>query len=207
MSDELHDRHVGRFGRWADTYDASPLQRFVFAPIQEAVIERSAHAATAPATILDVGCGTGQLLRRLARRFPEATLTGVDASGEMIAAACAALPDGLPVTFLETPAERLPFKDATFDLVTTTMSFHHWADQPTALREIARVLSPRGAFLLADALPTGWLRWVFTRNGHGTFNAPARLRKMFGDAGFKVEGFERVPGFGGTIQIAVGRLG
>jgi len=206
MSDSSHDRHVGRFDRWAETYDESVLQRLLFGPLQRSVVELAADAVAAPRSILDVGCGTGRLLRCLAERFPGADLTGVDASGEMIATARAALGEVGRATFVQGYAEHLPFGDASFDLVTTTMSFHHWADQPAALLEISRVLVPGGAFLLADALPTGWWRWVFAHDGHGTFCAPAQLGEMLAEAGMRVEGAHRVRGFGGTIQTFVSRM-
>jgi ubiquinone/menaquinone biosynthesis C-methylase UbiE len=206
MATTGQERHVGRFGRWAETYDSSPLQRMVFEPIQNEVVGLAGRLNPEAHAILDIGCGTGQLLRRLALRFPEADLTGIDPSPEMISAACAALPEGVPVTFVKGYAERLPFEDDAFEAATTTMSFHHWADQPASLHEIARVLSPGGVFLLADALPTGWLRWVFTRNGHGTFNPPDRMGEMLCDAGFEVEGFHPVAGFGNTLQVVVGRI-
>jgi len=202
---EAHDRHVERFGRWARSYDSSPLQRVLFGPIQKQIVERAASVSPAPGSILDVGCGTGQLLGRMARSFPQARLVGVDPAAGMIAAARASASRDSRATFVEAYAESLPFEDATFGLVTTTMSFHHWSDQPAALREVARVLAPGGAFLLADALAAGWFSWIFVRHGHGTFNTPDRLGEMFGEAGFVCKGFERVDGLGGTIQIAIGR--
>lgn len=206
MGEGVDDKNVGRFGRWAESYDRSPLQRFVFAPIQAAVVERAAIAVSAPRRVLDVGCGTGQLLRRLSVRFPEADLTGVDPSEGMVRAAAVALPPSAPVTFVEGYAERLPLPDQHFELVATTMSFHHWADQPAALREVRRVLAPGAAFLLADALATGWMRWAFSiGEAHHAFNTPARLAEMFEDAGLVVEGSDAVPRFGGTIRITVGR--
>ncbi len=57
-------RDVGRFGRWADSYNESRLQRLVFAPLQEFTLHEAAAAQPAPRAILDVGCGTGLLLHR-----------------------------------------------------------------------------------------------------------------------------------------------
>ncbi len=199
------DTEIARFSRWADTYDRSILQRLVFAPLQHAVVERAARELGSACRILDAGCGTGQLLRRLAQRFPDAVLTGVDPAADMVRRARQAVSDGVPVTFAEARAEHLPFGDASFDLVTTTMSFHHWGDQPVALREIARVLAPSGVFLLADALPAGWLRWAFARRGHGRFNPPASLKEMIDEAGLSFVEFAPVARFGGSIQIAVCR--
>ncbi len=199
------DADVGRFGRWADTYDESVMQRILFSPLQRAVVDLAARDVPAPGSVLDIGCGTGQLLRRVAHRFADAELVGVDASEDMVRVARAALPEGAPVRFVHAFAEDLPFGDGSFDIVVTTMSFHHWADQARALREVRRVLSADGVFVLADALPAGLLRWAFTHRQHGSFNTPAVLERMLAQAGLRVERIERMGRFGGTIQLFAAR--
>ncbi len=82
------------------------------------------------------------------------------------------------------------------------MSFHHWQDQPAALREVRRPLPP-GGVALADGFPTGWLRRLFARNDRGRFHHPDALRRMLEGAGFVVERFARVPRLGGTVQVVV----
>lgn len=201
------DGDVGRFGRWADSYNESRLQRLVFAPLQETTLREAAILLPAPVAILDIGCGTGLLLQRAARRFPSAELTGIDAAAEMIGVAQASVPDGVPVRFVRAFAEELPFPDASFDLVLTTMSFHDWADQPAALREVRRVLAAGGVFALADALAVGWLRWLFARSRHGRFNSPPALRGMLRDAGLQGEKVVSVPRFGGTVQVVLSGAG
>jgi len=199
------DRDVGRFGRWAASYNESRLQRLVFAPLQEATLNEAAGAAPEPRAILDIGCGTGLLLAQAAARFPGAKLTGVDPAPEMIRVARTTAPPDAPVEFLQATAEALPFEAGTFDLVLTTMSFHHWADQPAALREVRRVLVPGGLFALTDAFPVGWLRFVFARSGHGRFNRPPQLLAMLREAGLPMERHLPVPRFGGTVQVVLAR--
>lgn len=53
-------------------------------------------------------------------------------------------------TFRQAYAEELPFPDQSADLVLSSISFHHWADQKKGMQEIARVLRPGGYFCLAD---------------------------------------------------------
>ena len=103
--------------------------------------------ATPIASILDVGCGTGRLLRALASRYPDAQLNGIDPAEQMIHEATKLHSHA---SFNVGPAEKLPYADNTFDLVCSSISFHHWADQAQGLREIARVLRAGGMFCLAD---------------------------------------------------------
>jgi ubiquinone/menaquinone biosynthesis C-methylase UbiE len=104
----------------------------------------------APRQILDVGCGTGYLLGRLAARAPQAeTLAGIDAAPAMIEVAGDAAADDR-LRFVVSTAERLPWPAASFDLVVSTTSFDHWADQRAGLAQCARVLAPGGCLVLAD---------------------------------------------------------
>ena len=143
------DKDVERFGRWAPRYERSLLQRFFLTPIQTATIVEIGREVSQPKSILDIGCGTGALLRRLASAYPLATLVGVDAAAGMIAQAKAAAAEAAMLRLTQGLAEELPFPSGTFDLVVSTMSFHHWQDQQRGLAEVRRVLYP-GRCLRAD---------------------------------------------------------
>jgi ubiquinone/menaquinone biosynthesis C-methylase UbiE len=107
---------------------------------------------TSPRQILDVGCGTGYLLGQLAARAPLAiALASIDAALAMIELARSAATDGR-VRLVVATAEQLPWPDRTFDLVVSTTSFDHWADQRVGLAQCARVLAPGGCLVLADLL-------------------------------------------------------
>jgi len=203
VSDETRDRDVDRFGRWADSYQESILQRLVFAPLQELTLREAEASIPNPKSILDIGCGTGLLLHKAACRFPSSELTGIDAAEDMIRVAQESVPEGIPVHFVQAFAEQLPFPDMVFDLVLTTMSFHHWADQRKALHEVQRVLVPGGVLALADAMHAGWMRWVLAPSKHGRFNKPSLLEGMLWGAGLDVERLIPVSRFGGTICVVI----
>jgi ubiquinone/menaquinone biosynthesis C-methylase UbiE len=127
---------VGRFDRWAPAYDQDWLQQRFFGPVQARTLELAAGIGVMPRRILDIGCGTGALLRSASRRWPSAALAGVDPAAEMLRAARQST---VPSELVRATAGALPFADATFDLVVSTVSFHHWDSQPSlAARRVAR---------------------------------------------------------------------
>jgi ubiquinone/menaquinone biosynthesis C-methylase UbiE len=175
---------VGRFDEWAATYERHWMRRVIFDPIQATLLQLAESQVPRPAAILDVGCGTGRLLRLATQRFPAARLEGVDAAPRMVEVAKHLLPPGAPIHIQEATAEALPFDDGQFDLVFSTMTFHHWADQKKGVSEVARVLAPGGRWLLADFIGQGVVRRVtqllrlhrfFDRQGLDSFIADAGL--------------------------------
>ena len=133
------------------------------------MVTRSAEVALQtvrdPSAVLDVGCGTGALLRALGDRLPATVeLMGVDPAPTMIEVGRAVVRGRSNVRLEIASAEQLPVPDERFDLVISTVSFHHWAIQAAGLREVSRVLRPRGRLVLADHFATGWLR-VFNAIG------------------------------------------
>ena len=139
------DRDVAAFGDRAQHYDQGWLGQ-----LHHHIADRTADLALtcvpAPRRILDVGCGTGYLLSQLAARAPQAeALAGIDAASAMIKAARGRTADGR-LRFAVGTAEQLPWPAATFDLVVSTTSFDHWADQRAGLAQCAGVLAPGGAW-------------------------------------------------------------
>ena len=134
------------FNRWSETYERSITQWLFFDRVHRGLLARIPAGFT-PTAILDIGCGTGRLLRRMQARWPEAALAGVDLAEGMVAQAQAQTPGA---AIYQAPAEHLPLKDGSFDLVTSTVSYHHWSDQAQGVREVVRVLRRGGLFILAD---------------------------------------------------------
>jgi ubiquinone/menaquinone biosynthesis C-methylase UbiE len=104
--------------------------------------------------VLDVGCGTGTLALDAARRVgPSGKVAGIDPSAVQIARAQAkAAKFGPSVEFQTGVIEELPFPDASFDVVLSTLMMHHLPAplKRQGLAEIARVLKPGGRLVIGD---------------------------------------------------------
>lgn len=102
---------------------------------------------------LDLGCGTGELARQVARHFPRAQVLAVDFTRAMLVKAEAAgrdRPEGRRLDYGRATALRLPFADRSFDLVTNAFVARNLADLPRALGEMRRVLRPGGVLLTLE---------------------------------------------------------
>jgi ubiquinone/menaquinone biosynthesis C-methylase UbiE len=116
--------------------------------------------------VLDVGCGTGTLVLALARSAPGVDVVGVDADPAILEMARAkAGSAGVQVEFIVGQVNALRFPDASFDLVISTLVFHHLLPEMKrqALREIQRMLRPGGRLLIADfgRASSFWRRTMF----------------------------------------------
>ena len=190
------------FDRWSATYDRPGLQLFTYRPIHDAVLARI--DGLEPSTVVDLGCGTGQLTQRLIRALPNANIVGVDLSDGMLTEAAVRLREvgGDTQPLVQADAMQLPFAPSSIDLVVCTESFHWYPDQAAALAELARVLNPGGRLLIASiATVTGagdrLLRGA-TGAGGRTIRAlpPHRMRELLARSGFEVISQHRVPRLG-----------
>lgn len=146
-----NDVVTGQFGPRASAYLTS-ANHAQGADLEQLAAIASAHPG---AQLLDLGCGAGHVAFFTAPHV--ARVVAYDLSADMLdVVAGEAAKRGLTnVTTQQGAAEHLPFEDASFDLVFSRYSAHHWADVGAALREIRRVLKPDGKLVICDVLSMG----------------------------------------------------
>jgi ubiquinone/menaquinone biosynthesis C-methylase UbiE len=139
--------------------------------------------------VLDIGCGTGTVALLAKQRVgPEGRVDGIDASTEMIARAVAkARRAGLSVGFSNATAQALPFKDGEFDVVLSTLMFHHLPKKGRAEfgREVLRVLKPGGRVLIVDFAKPSRQKRLFQLGRHGHVDME-RVAADLGQRGFNI---------------------
>lgn len=145
---QQHKLASQQFGNAADNYLTSPVHA------NGADLQRLADQvrAAAAATALDLGCGAGHASYAMAAAG--AAVTACDPAPAMLAVvAREAGQRGLGnIVTRQGRAEALPFAAASFDLIVTRFSAHHWSDLPAALREARRVLKPGGSLVAIDTV-------------------------------------------------------
>ncbi|MGH3759368.1 class I SAM-dependent methyltransferase [Actinophytocola sp.] len=190
---------------------------FGLAPVHEEMVTLSAPRDGH--RVLDVGCGTGNLLRSTGKRHRDVELVGLDPDAKALSrAGRKARRAGLRMRLDRGFAQELPYPDGSFDVVFSSLMLHH-LDGPSKdalLAEVRRVLRPDGLLVLADA--------VLEEHGHGigwgrrNRGARGRMREQMRDnvgdavsrriaaAGFTVEP-TRITALriGGKIGIEVAR--
>ncbi len=143
----VHREQAGQFERRYEQFERDPyFDSFTYSRLKlEQALKPRLDALPDGARLLDVGCGTGDLLRRLGGRF---ACTGCDPAEEMLEHARAANPS---VDFTVASAEALPYPDRSFDAVLCIEVVRYLADPRPALGELTRVLRPGGLALVTFA--------------------------------------------------------
>ncbi len=145
---DQHTQTAKQFGSTAARYLTSPVH--ARGADLDRIAERVAALRQAP-RVLDLGCGAGHASFAAARAGAD-QVVAYDLAPPMldVVTAEAAARGHAQIETRVGPAERLPFTDASFDLVVTRYSAHHWLDVSAALREASRVLAPAGALIVID---------------------------------------------------------
>lgn len=218
------------FARIAPRYDAA--NRVLTAGMDERWRKRSIALLAPPphGRVLDLCCGTGDVVFHLLRTDPSLQVTGIDFCTPMLdgARARAAREARGEATFVEGDVMNLPFADNAFDGATMGFSLRNVVDIDQVLREIARVLKPGARFVNLDVSKApnrifkrffdvyfyrlvpliggvvGGSRQAYTYLPNSLTNHPGAedLRERFRRAGFSDAGFERM--MGGSIAIHYG---
>jgi SAM-dependent methyltransferase len=166
-----------------------------------------AAAGLAPGqTVLEIGCGTGNLLLAAAAAAPGATVVGLDPDAAALERARAKVARrGLSVRVEQGFADELPHPDGSVDRVLSAFMFHHLPQDAkiAMLREVRRVLAPGGQLVLLDfegvprplRLVAPMMRLMGRGHGHDAghghgdglaivANDPAMVRELLAEAGF-----------------------
>jgi ubiquinone/menaquinone biosynthesis C-methylase UbiE len=111
------------------------------------LIERT--SPTAGEAVLDAACGTGIVARLAAERMTRGRIVGLDLNPGMLAVARSTPRMGPSIEWIEGSVLDLPFDDSSFDLVLCQLGLQFFPDRPKAVREMRRVLNPRGRLALS----------------------------------------------------------
>ena len=156
---------AARFSSLTPVYDLAC--RLIGLGARFRAFERTLLEDTPVRRVLEVGCGTGELLVELARRYPGAEVVGLDPDPAALGIARRKLEGArLPARLDQGLAATLPYPDASFDLVVSSLMLHHLdtSNKLRMLRECRRVLTGRGQLVLVDfGQPRNriarWLTW------------------------------------------------
>ena len=149
-------------------------------------------------TILDVGCGGGRTIQKMAALATEGKLYGVDYAAGSVAASQrknAQLIKAGRVEIRQASVSHLPFPDDQFDLVTAVETHYYWPNLVTDMQEIRRVLKPGATLIIiAESYKGGkydWLQWPVMKLLKSAHLSVDEHRALFAAAGFsEVQMFE-----------------
>lgn len=162
MTTDVLNKKKQLFDRWAPNYDFLLVSVF-YQAVHKRLLEYV--DLSGQANILDLGCGTGRLLNRLATQFPQICGTGLDLSSEMLRQARQSNYHHPRLIYVQGNAESLPFAHGQFDAVFNTISFLHYQKPEQVFSEVSRVLCSGGCFYLVDSIPGN----LSANRGHGSF--------------------------------------
>lgn len=137
-----HEELRQEFNRWAEDGRGEGMEEDHL-PITLPVLELMRIEPTD--NLLDVGCGAGWLVRRLAARVPEGRVVGMDVSDEMVRHARQKCVEVENAVFVVGGVDEIPWQEEFFTKVISVESVYYWPDPQRGLREIFRVLRGDGS--------------------------------------------------------------
>ncbi|MFH1741864.1 MAG: methyltransferase domain-containing protein [bacterium] len=168
------DRIIETFTRQADTISAAPV--FTDRDMMDEIL--SAVLVSSNMRILDVGCGPGIVTEKLAAEA--AQVVAFDLTPEMVTRARDRCEEARlkNVRFDIGQAEKLPFKDDTFNAVVTRFTFHHFSDPAIVLSEMVRVTRHKGRVVIVDAVSSEIPEESELHNAFEILRDPATVRLL-----------------------------
>jgi arsenite methyltransferase len=138
---DQNNRLREEFNRWAEAGRGEGMERDHL-PITLPVLEKMRLAVAD--NVLDVGCGSGWLARRLAELMPEGRVVGVDVSDEMIRVARRTSLEFENILYATGEVGEIPWEANFFNHAISVESAYYWPELAAGIREIFRVLRPGG---------------------------------------------------------------
>ena len=177
-----------RFGKWflkTETWRVHVLERAVQDLVRLMPPRQGGYDV-----VVDVGCGSGYSLPKLAQRFAPRELVGVDIDAEMLGVAQGELRKaGVAARLLHASSTRMPLPDASADILFCHQTFHHLVEQEAALAEFLRVLKPGGLLLFAESTRRyihSWIIRALFRHPMDVQRSAPEYLQMLRSAGFVV---------------------
>lgn len=135
------------------SFDGHASEYDALAMVQQKVTDRFTEllqaSLTAPASLLDIGAGTGRLLQKISRLFPDTKIVGIDLAFGMAKLAGKRLEQCSRAAIICGDAESLPFCDRSFDVAVSTSTYQWIAPLENAFAEVYRILRPGSTFCFA----------------------------------------------------------
>lgn len=205
MSERQAEILKDEFNRWAESGRGDGMEKDHL-PITMPVLERMRLGATD--NVLDVGCGSGWLARRIAERVSQGRIVGIDLSDEMIRLARRQYLDQHHVMFAVGEVEEIPWDANFFTHAISIESAYYWPDPPAGLREIYRVLRPGGRiWVLINYYRDNphCHQWGPLLNVKTQLLSAAQWTGLLEGAGFVEPGEERIPDLSPSPEVYNGR--
>ncbi|WP_425800605.1 class I SAM-dependent methyltransferase [Desulfitobacterium sp. Sab5] len=184
-----------RFGNRADKYDSGFegkfLRKFYWLFIQNINIPSNSK-------VLDVACGTGELLKQMYNRF-NILGYGMDIDDRMINVAKEKCPQ---MDIRQAKCDKIPFSNQSFDIITVCMAFHHFENRKEFINEVVRVIKDGGQIYIVELRLPEIIRKIantimYHLNIVGHFFTPNEISSEFEKVGIQADGCVKE----GLVQI------
>jgi ubiquinone/menaquinone biosynthesis C-methylase UbiE len=142
------------------------------------------------AVVLDVGCGTGIILKKLYDLY-NIDGYGIDVEMNMITEAQRKCPN---MKIITSSCHATPFENSKFDVITSCMAYHHFDDQKGFAKEASRIIKPNGYLYIVDPRFPLIIRKPLNlalkiHKIAGYFGTPHEINKIFSEYGFELDGY------------------